>query len=88
MFSIASVVFIGGSLVPRGGQNILEPASWAKPVLFGPSMEDFRDARDILVRCGAGIEVRNARTWLIAQRNYCRTRKMPSPAGVEVVKKY
>jgi 3-deoxy-D-manno-octulosonic-acid transferase len=60
VFSLASLVFIGGSLVPKGGQNILEPAAWGKPVLFGPSMEDFRDAREILVRCGAGIEVTDA----------------------------
>jgi 3-deoxy-D-manno-octulosonic-acid transferase len=58
IYSIASVVFIGGSLVPKGGQNILEPAAWGKMVLFGPSMEDFRDARDSLIHVGAGIEVR------------------------------
>lgn len=57
VFSVASVVFMGGSLVPKGGQNILEPAAWGKMVLFGPSMEDFREARDILVGVEAGIEV-------------------------------
>jgi len=60
IFSLATVVFVGGSLVPKGGQNILEPAAWGKMVLFGPSMEDFRDARDILVRVGAGIEVKSS----------------------------
>ena len=48
------MVFIGGSLVPKGGQNILEPVAWGKRVFFGPSMEDFRDARDFLVKIGAG----------------------------------
>lgn len=57
VFSLASVVFIGGSLVPKGGQNILEPVAWGKMVLFGPSMEDFREARDIIVRTGAGAVV-------------------------------
>jgi 3-deoxy-D-manno-octulosonic-acid transferase len=57
VFSLASVVFMGGSLVPKGGQNILEPAAWGKVVLFGPSMEDFRDAKEILVRTGAGSEI-------------------------------
>jgi len=61
IYSVATAVFVGGSLVPRGGQNILEPAAWGKPVLFGPSMEDFREARDLLVRAGAGFEVRNER---------------------------
>ena len=42
-YSIASIVFCGGSLVPLGGQNILEPAAWGKAVLYGPSMEDFLD---------------------------------------------
>jgi len=61
IFSLASVVFMGGSLARKGGQNILEPAACGKPVLFGPSMEDFREARDILVRAGAGIEVQTGR---------------------------
>jgi 3-deoxy-D-manno-octulosonic-acid transferase len=60
VFSVASAVYMGGSLVPKGGQNILEPAAWGKMVLFGPSMEDFRDARDILIRSGAGIQVNSA----------------------------
>ncbi len=57
IFTLASVVFMGGSLVKRGGQNILEPAAWGKVVLFGPSMEDFREARDVLISAGAGIQV-------------------------------
>jgi len=64
IYSLATVVFVGGSLVPRGGQNILEPAAWGKPVIFGPSMEDFREARDMLVRVGAGFEVRNERDFV------------------------
>lgn len=59
VYSVASVVFVGGSLVKKGGQNIIEPAVWEKIVIFGPYMEDFRDARDILIRCRSGIEVRN-----------------------------
>jgi len=57
VFSVGSVVFMGGSLVPKGGQNILEPAAWGKVVLFGPSMEDFREARDVLLATGAGMKV-------------------------------
>lgn len=59
IYSIATVVFCGGSLVPLGGQNILEPAAWAKPVLYGPYMEDFLDARSLLESAGGGIEVKD-----------------------------
>jgi 3-deoxy-D-manno-octulosonic-acid transferase len=53
------LVFVGGSLAPKGGQNILEPAALSKPVLFGPHMEDFREAERLLIGCGAGIRVEN-----------------------------
>ena len=59
VYSIASVVFCGASLVPLGGQNVLEAAVWAKPVLFGPSMEDFEEARALLETFGGGIGVRD-----------------------------
>jgi 3-deoxy-D-manno-octulosonic-acid transferase len=58
-YSLATVVFCGGSLVPRGGQNILEPAAWGKVVFYGPSMDDFRDEKDFLEKSGAGITVNN-----------------------------
>ncbi len=62
-YSLATVVFVGGSFVPRGGQNILEPAGLGKPVLFGPHMMNFRDSVEILVGRG-GIQV-NSPTQLI-----------------------
>jgi len=60
LYSLASVVYCGGSLVPKGGQNILEPAAWGKVVFYGPSMEDFIDEKTLLEEAGAGIPVRNA----------------------------
>lgn len=59
VYSIATVVFCGGSLLPLGGQNILEPAVWAKPVLYGPHMDDFLDAKSLLESTGGGIEVKD-----------------------------
>jgi 3-deoxy-D-manno-octulosonic-acid transferase len=59
-YSIADVVFCGGSLVPKGGQNVMEAAIWGKPVLFGPHMDDFLDARDMLLVTGGGETVANA----------------------------
>ena len=60
IYSVADMVFCGGSLVPKGGQNILEPAMWGKPIMYGPSMEDFAEAKDIIQSNGGGIMVRSA----------------------------
>ncbi len=57
VYSLATVVFCGGSLVPRGGQNILEAAAWGKVVFYGPSMEDFEGEKALLEEVGAGISV-------------------------------
>jgi 3-deoxy-D-manno-octulosonic-acid transferase len=59
VYSVGTIVFCGASLVPKRGQNILEPAAWGKVVLYGPSMEDFIDAHQLLQSVGAGIMVRN-----------------------------
>lgn len=59
IYSLATVVFCGGSLVPKGGQNILEAAAWGKVVFYGRSMDDFRDERALLEEAGAGIVVRD-----------------------------
>ncbi|MBI4763844.1 MAG: 3-deoxy-D-manno-octulosonic acid transferase [Deltaproteobacteria bacterium] len=59
LYSVATLVFCGASLVPKGGQNIFEPAAWGKLVFYGPHMEDFKDARRQLEEVGAGIMVRD-----------------------------
>jgi 3-deoxy-D-manno-octulosonic-acid transferase len=61
LYAAADVVFVGGSLVKRGGQNILEPASVSKPVLFGPHTENFAAASRALLDAGGGFIVRNGR---------------------------
>jgi len=61
VYSIADVVFVGGSLVPFGGQNILEPASFGKPVLFGPYIENFKEPAEILKKSGGGIQVQDVK---------------------------
>ena len=48
-YAICDLAFIGGSLVPFGGHNPLEPAMFGKPVLFGPHMTDFLQVADLLV---------------------------------------
>ncbi len=59
IYSLAEIVYCGGSLVPRGGQNILEPAAWGKVVLYGPSMDDFSSEAALLEEAGAGVRIRN-----------------------------
>ena len=58
LYQIATVVFVGGSLVPAGGHNILEPALYGKPVVFGPFMENFGEIADTFLSNGAAIQVR------------------------------
>jgi 3-deoxy-D-manno-octulosonic-acid transferase len=60
LYSVGTVNFCGASLVPLGGQNPLEPAAWGKAAFYGPSMEDFPDAKALLEGLGAGIEVSSA----------------------------
>ncbi|MBW1649298.1 MAG: hypothetical protein JRJ44_01210 [Deltaproteobacteria bacterium] len=59
IYSAATVVFCGGSLVPLGGHNILEAAAWGKPVCYGPFMDDFAEAKKLIEDAGGGIEVNN-----------------------------
>ena len=61
LYQIATVVFVGGSLVPAGGHNILEPAIHGKPILFGPHMENFSEITHTFVSNDAAIQVRNER---------------------------
>jgi len=43
LYPAADLVFIGGTLTPTGGHNVLEPAAAGRPILIGPSMENFRE---------------------------------------------
>ena len=60
VFELADAVFMGGSLVPTGGHNVLEPAYWAKPILFGPYMHNFRDIAQLLLAQNAAVQVQDA----------------------------
>jgi len=58
-YGVGSINFCGASLVPLGGQNPMEAAVWGKAVFYGPSMDDFLDAKILLEKEGAGIEVKD-----------------------------
>ncbi len=59
VFSGVDVAFIGGSLVPVGGHNILEPAYFSKPIIFGPHMGNFPIASEFLKQ-SAALQIRDA----------------------------
>ena len=59
LMEFATVVFMGGSLVPKGGHNILEPARQRKPIVFGPHMENFRDMTRLFMDAGAAIQIQD-----------------------------
>lgn len=60
LFPAATVVFVGGSLVPSGGHNVLEPAAWGRPVVFGPHMENFAEIAELFVAHRAARRVAGA----------------------------
>jgi 3-deoxy-D-manno-octulosonic-acid transferase len=57
VYAAASVVFVGGSLVPAGGHNVLEPAVAGKAVIVGPHMENFQEIADTFLAAGALVQV-------------------------------
>lgn len=61
LYSIATIVFMGGSLIKRGGHNIVEPARFGKPIIFGPYMHNFRDMADQFLKQEASLMIKNKR---------------------------
>lgn len=61
LYRAATVVFVGGSLVPTGGHNILEPAAFGKPIVFGPHMQNFREIAATFLEAGAAVQVQSER---------------------------
>jgi 3-deoxy-D-manno-octulosonic-acid transferase len=59
VYPAATVVFVGGSLVPSGGHNVLEPALAGKAVIVGPHMENFQEIADTFLAEGALVQVRS-----------------------------
>jgi 3-deoxy-D-manno-octulosonic-acid transferase len=57
LYALADGAFVGGSLVEAGGHNILEPASFGKVPVFGPSMENFAEIAARFVQAGAALQV-------------------------------
>ena len=61
LYQVATVVFVGGSLVDTGGHNILEPAVFGKPIIFGPYMQNFAEIARTFLDNAAAVQVRSGR---------------------------
>ena len=59
IYGIAKISFVGGTLTPVGGHNLLEPASFGRPVLFGPHTDNFVLMSQLLIEAGGGRRVRD-----------------------------
>ena len=59
LYAASDLVFVGGSLVPIGGHNLLEAALVSRPVIFGPHMHNFRDISQLILAAGAGSQVQS-----------------------------
>lgn len=59
VYGLAFMAFVGGTLVPVGGHNLLEPPVWGKPVCFGPYTDHCHEIAELLIESGGGIRVRN-----------------------------
>jgi 3-deoxy-D-manno-octulosonic-acid transferase len=59
IYQLATGVFVGGSLVDHGGHNILEPAIFGKPILFGPYMQNFKEIADAFLANDAAVQVQS-----------------------------
>ena len=61
LYQVGTIVFVGGSLVDAGGHNILEPAVFGKPIVFGSHMQNFKEIAETFVASGAAWQVRSDR---------------------------
>jgi 3-deoxy-D-manno-octulosonic-acid transferase len=80
-YARADIVFIGGSLVRRGGHNPIEPAVFGKAVLFGPHMFNFKDVVKALLDAGGAVQVKDAGELASKMRDLLRDEKARSSLG-------
>lgn len=87
IYGLAQMAFVGGSLIPHGGHNLLEPAAWSLPVLSGSSVHNFQDIARLLAREG-GLKLmhdhldleRHLQSWLSGQDNLVEVGKAANRA--------
>ena len=88
IYSFADIAFVGGSLVPLGGHNPLEPAMWGVPVLFGPHRDNVRQICNLLIEGKGGIEIQDGQEFAAIVLRLLQDedeRKMRGEAALRVV---
>jgi 3-deoxy-D-manno-octulosonic-acid transferase len=83
IYGIACISFVGGSLVPFGGHNVLEPASFGCPVLFGPYTHNFDLMSELLIEAGGGVRVRNEDELYAALRDLLKDPQKRDQMGIK-----
>ena len=84
LYAIADVALVGGSLIPIrgiGGHNPLEPAAFAKPILFGPHMHSFKEIANMLTKARGAIQVTDPESIYTAVQDLINNRKHAQDVG-------
>lgn len=86
LYALSDIAFVGGSLVPTGGHNLLEPASRGIPLLFGPHMNNFREITSLVLDYGAGIQVTDVHELQEAVRDFLVSPELRQVIGTNGLK--
>jgi 3-deoxy-D-manno-octulosonic-acid transferase len=86
IYQLSDLVFVGGSLVPTGGHNLLEPAAAGIPSLFGPNMDNFREVAALVLDDGAGVQVADQIELQEAARDFLLSRELRHVVGANGLK--
>jgi 3-deoxy-D-manno-octulosonic-acid transferase len=81
LYGAADLVFVGGSLIPHGGQNMLEPVMFGKPTLFGPYDDNFREPVDRLLAADGARRVEDEAALVLALQELLRDPELARSMG-------
>ncbi len=80
-YGAADIAFVGGSLVPVGGHNLIEPAAWACPVVSGPHLYNFAEVERLLQENNALAIAKNSDELVVIIKNWLRVETLRKNAG-------
>jgi 3-deoxy-D-manno-octulosonic-acid transferase len=82
LYSAGDLNFVGGSLVNKRGHNIMEAVRWGRPVYYGPSIDDFREAAEVLENAGGAFRVADGNELAALLLNHLQDKKVYEQACV------